>query len=102
MKSASPCRICINRGGIGVFLTIDDTATGSVGDMIAARANATAIGMAGTSQSIKRPTSMTVKTTSPNASVRTGRQFLKSAPFGIRQPSRKSSGGTNRRPPEPF
>ncbi|GHT97745.1 hypothetical protein FACS1894154_01800 [Betaproteobacteria bacterium] len=43
----SPSRICISRFGIGQRATIEDTATGSVGDTTAASANATASGIPG-------------------------------------------------------
>lgn len=42
--------MCIRRLGIGTLEAIEDTATGSVGEMIAASANATASGIAGISQ----------------------------------------------------
>ena len=46
----SPSRICNARLGIGIRAAIPDTATGSVGDKIAASANATPKGMLGISQ----------------------------------------------------
>src|SRR5690606_41944028 len=50
LSSASPSRMCISCGGSGESWVIAATATGSVGDRIAASANATASGTAGTSQ----------------------------------------------------
>ncbi|MNI43567.1 hypothetical protein D3C73_979000 [compost metagenome] len=47
--SASPCNMCIN--GVGKrFWAMADTATASVGDNTAARANATGSGMVGNNQ----------------------------------------------------
>jgi len=43
------------RSGIGVRAVIEDSATGSVGDNMAASAKATGKGIAGTSQWIHKP-----------------------------------------------
>ncbi|MNE29671.1 hypothetical protein D3C80_1231610 [compost metagenome] len=53
LSSDSPSRMCISREGSGESAVIAPTATGSVGDRIAARAKATASGTAGSSQWMK-------------------------------------------------
>jgi len=50
--SASPCSMCIKGAGKR-FCAMADTATASVGDSTAARANATGKGMVGNSQWMK-------------------------------------------------
>ncbi len=47
LSSDSPSRMCISRLGIGAREAIELTATGSVGEMIAASAKATASGITG-------------------------------------------------------
>src|SRR3546814_11561184 len=74
-----------------------ETAIGSVGDTTAANANATASGMAGTSQWMKRPMPTTVNTTSPRASPRIVLPSLNNSPRGMRQPTRNRSGGRNKK-----
>ena len=76
---------------------IADTAIGSVGERMAASANATASGTAGISQWMKKPTPTTVKSTRPSASSRMMAASLNRPRFGMRQPSRNSSGGMNSR-----
>jgi len=49
-SSDSPSRMCIIRLGIGAREAMAETAIGSVGESTAARAKATANGMAGISQ----------------------------------------------------
>jgi len=49
-SSDSPSRMCISRSGIGALAATEETAIGSVGESTAARAKATASGMAGMSQ----------------------------------------------------
>ena len=71
------------------------TATGSVGDRMAASANATGSGMAGISAWTNHPMPTTVNTTSPMASAMMARQSRANAPLGMRHPSRNSSGGMN-------
>ncbi|MDR6992160.1 hypothetical protein J2X52_002272 [Luteimonas sp. 3794] len=85
----------MTRLGIGARAAIDDTATGSVGDRIAASANATASGITGIIQWISRPAPITVNTTSPNASCRISPRSRNRPLLGMRQPSRNSSGGRN-------
>ena len=69
-KRLSPSRICIKRLGMGLRPAMAETAIGSVGDRIADRAKATASGMAGIIQWMKKPNPRTVNTTSPMASSR--------------------------------
>ncbi|MND55434.1 hypothetical protein D3C80_465200 [compost metagenome] len=97
LSSDSPSRMCINRGGIGTRAAIAETATGSVGETMAASAKATASGMAGIIQWIRSPTPTTVNTTSPSASSRMTPLSRNSPSFGMRQPSRNRSGGRNSR-----
>ena len=97
LSSDSPSRMCISRFGIGVRAAMALTATGSVGEMMAASAKATACGMAGIIQWIRKPAPITVNTTRPSASSRM-MPLSRSRPFfGMRQPSRNSSGGRNSR-----
>src|SRR5690606_3331749 len=67
------------------------------GDRMAARAKATARGMAGIIQWIRKPSPRTVKTTSPKANSRITTRSRNSASLGMRQPSTNSSGGRNSR-----
>ncbi len=85
------------RLGIGTRWAMADTAMGSVGERIAASAKATAYGIAGISQWMNRPMPSTVKITSPSASSSTVPLSRNSSSLGMRQPSRNSSGGRNRR-----
>ncbi len=96
-SSASPCKMCISRCGIGVRAAIAATATGSVGEMTAASAKATASGMCGIMKWRNRPTPSTVNTTSPKASCKMVPRSRISPSLGMRQPSRNRSGGRNRR-----
>ncbi len=96
-SSDSPSRMCIRRGGIGTRAAIDDTATGSVGARIAARAKHTASGSDGISQWIRKPAPSTVNSTRPRASSRIVERSRNSPTLGMRQPSRNSSGGRNTR-----
>ncbi|MOA49793.1 hypothetical protein D3C78_1727200 [compost metagenome] len=89
--------MCIRRLGIGAFEAIAPTATGSVGDTIAANAKHTASGITGIIQWISRPAPITVNTTSPNASSRIAPLSRNRPCLGMRQPSRNSSGGRNSR-----
>lgn len=68
-----------------------------MGETIAASAKATASGIAGIIQLMKYPTPTTVNTTRPSASSRIVPLSRNNPSFGMRQPSRKSSGGRNRR-----
>ena len=97
LSSDSPSRMCISRFGIGARLAIADTATGSVGDRIAASAKATGIGIDGTSQWIIRPAPTTVNSTRPSASSMIVPLSRSRPCLGMRQPSRNSSGGRNSR-----
>ena len=54
-SSDSPSRMCISRFGIGTREVIEETATGSVGEITAASAKATASGMAGIIQWMTKP-----------------------------------------------
>jgi len=83
--------------GTGAPAEISEMATASVGERVAATAKATESGITGIIVSISGPSPITVNTTIPNASVRMGPQSLKNASFGIRQPSKKSSGAINKR-----
>src|SRR5690606_1254688 len=83
--------------GIGTRALIADTAIGSVGVTIAASANATGNGIAGIIQLMKKPMPMTVQKTRPSASSRMSPLSRSNPSFGMRQPSRNSSGGRNRR-----
>ena len=82
---------------MGTRAATDETAIGSVGESTAARAKATASGMAGISQWMKRPMPSTVKTTRPSARVRMVQPSRKKPRLGLRQPSRKSRGGRKTR-----
>lgn len=73
--------------------TVCDAAIGSVGEMTAASANATASGIAGMSQWISTPTPSTVKTTRPSAKVMIVGASRSRSSLGMRQPSRKCKGG---------
>ena len=93
----SPSRMCIRRCGTWMRAVMAETATGSVGATMAARAKATGSGIAGTSQWIRKQAPTTVKTTRPRASSRMVPLSRNSPIFGMRQPSRNSSGGRNSR-----
>jgi hypothetical protein len=97
LSKDSPSRMCINRLGIGTRAVIADTAIGSVGETIAASAKATARGIAGIIQLIKKPTPTTVKRTRPSASSRIVPLSRNRPSLGMRQPSRKRSGGRKSR-----
>ncbi|MCW0416163.1 hypothetical protein NB689_001917 [Xanthomonas sacchari] len=97
LSSDSPSRMCISRLGIGARAAIEDTAIGSVGDTTAASANATASGMVGIIQWIRKPAPITVNTTRPSASSRITPLSRNRPCLGMRQPSRNSSGGRNSR-----
>ena len=66
-NSDSPSRISISRFGIGTRVAMADTATASVGERSAARAQPTASGTAGIIQWMKNPAPTTVNRTKPNA-----------------------------------
>ena len=87
--------MCISRAGTFARPAIAETAIGSVGEMTAASANETASGIAGINQWMKKPMPSTVKTTSPSASLSTVEASRSRSSFGMRQPSRNSSGGRN-------
>ena len=97
LSSDSPSRMCIMRLGMGTRAAMADTAIGSVGETTAARAKATASGIAGIIQLMKKPMPMTVVSTSPSASSTTVEASLSSSSLGMRQPSRNSRGGRNKR-----
>jgi len=92
LSRLSPSRMCITRFGAGEREVIADTATGSVGERMAARANATGNGIVGRSQWMKYPMPSTVKITSPTDSSRMVAASRNRPCLGIRQPSRKRSG----------
>ena len=93
----SPSRICIMREGIGTRAAIAETAIGSVGETMAAKAKATGNGTEGIIQCTKKPTPITVKMTRPSAISRMMPLSRKRPSLGMRQPSRNNSGGRNSR-----
>ncbi len=97
LRSASPSRMCIIRFGMCTRVAIADTAIGSVGDTTAASANATGRDIAGTIHRTENPMPTIVRKTKPRANCRTAQRSLSNSSFGMRQPSRNSSGGTRSR-----
>ncbi len=93
----SPSRIRIIRLGMGTRAAMAWTATGSVGDRMAARAKATASGISGISHQISRPRPTTVKRTRPRASSRMVSPSRNRSSLGNRHPSRNRSGGRKSR-----
>lgn len=72
------------------------TATTSVGDKIAASANAAGSGMLGIIQWMVYPATMTVANTSPKANRRMGALNFHSSSLGVRFPSLNNSGAMNK------
>ncbi len=85
-----PSRMCIIRLGMDARWAIAETAIGSVGEITAASAKATASDMAGIIQWMKKPMPMTVNTTRPSASPSTVLPSLNSSSRGYA--SRRGTG----------
>ncbi|MNT17717.1 hypothetical protein D3C72_1528890 [compost metagenome] len=95
LNNASPSKMAIMRRGMWTRREIASTATGSVGETMAAMANATGKGTSGIIQWIRYPTPITVRNTKPNANCRMDEDSRSTASLDTRQPSKNNKGGRN-------